>query len=284
MADWLDLAAQTSEAATTQRIEELSKAEVAELTADLLKFFRIPDGEVDKYLLRLLLDRARPFVLPKSVWSRRVGSSTNIQGVIGKHVSDLGFEPTDDRLVMLQTLYRAFAEERKRQLPLTERLLNLSGFRCRLCGYAFRNEDLEATGIISPHGFSDNRSDAYKPHYHIDKGNSPFMPTVDHLWPISLYGSNDPSNLAVLCQGCNNGKSDFLNFRQTRPFNGLPFRNEILSESSIRLQTFYVQLSRQPVCYRSGRGPSEVELTIRPVNMNFPMVLDNLQTVSMDAD
>ncbi|OKP91344.1 hypothetical protein A3848_09560 [Paenibacillus sp. P32E] len=34
-------------------------------------------------------------------------------------------------------------------------------------------------------------------------------PDMDHIVPLSLYGTNDPSNIQILCNVCNNSKRDY---------------------------------------------------------------------------
>jgi hypothetical protein len=105
-------------------------------------------------------------------------------------------------------------------------------------------------------------------------------PTMDHDWPVSLYGNNDRKNLKVLCRACNEGKMDFLAWEQTRPSVGLPRRTQLSNPGSLPNDLFYTQLRRSPTCVDTGQNATATELTVRLVDATGPLVLDNLVTVA----
>ncbi|RKH49937.1 hypothetical protein D7Y23_15085 [Corallococcus sp. AB050B] len=224
-----------------------------------------------------MIERARPLALPASVWRRSSDETWSIRDAARSHIQSLSLDSTDSRLRALQDLYVRFAEERKK-VPVSAQALQAQNYTCALCGMHFYNDELVELGLVSPLGNRPRqKQDALKPHW--TKADLR-KPTVDHLWPVSLYGNNSRNNLVVLCRGCNEGKSNYMSIHQTRPFVGLPYRRELREAAPVSPETFFAQIYREPSCKETGKTSKETELTVRLKNRTCAPVLDNLETIS----
>lgn len=278
MTDWIDAVLIGSEKALQKMLREMTDEQREGLLKSLCNAIGTTEKELQIGVLRILIERARPLALSAAVWKRPLDATDSVRDAAAAHLGVVGSDPSDERLRLMQLLYNSFATERKK-VPVSERLLKALGYHCQHCGVRFYNEELEHIPLISPFGnrFKD-KTDALKPHW---SNLSWRKPTIDHIWPVSLYGDNASANTIVFCQGCNDGKKNYLCMHQTRPFIGLPIRSE-LREGRLSTETFFAQLQRQPICEITGRTAKEAELTVQLRRPSLPIVMDNLMTVSTD--
>lgn len=278
MADWIDAVLVGSEKALQQMLHDMTEEQREQLLKALCAAVGTTEKELQVGVLRILIERARPLALSAAVWQRPLDATDSVRDAATAHLNTLGSEVTDERLRLMQLLYSGFATERKR-VPVTERLLKTLGYYCQHCGLRFYNEELEHIPLVSPFGTRYKiKTDPLKPHW--AKANWR-RPTIDHIWPVSLYGDNTTANTIIFCQGCNDGKKNYLCMHQSRPFVGLPIRGE-LREGRLSTETFFAQLQRQPACQLTGRTAKEVELTVQLKRPSLPLVMDNLITVGSD--
>jgi hypothetical protein len=274
---WIDLALIDNEADLRRAIEGLDAERRAKVLGELLRLLKLTKDESEQTLIRLLLERARPFSMPSSLWSRPPDSSDDIRRPTERNFRDLGITSSPERIRGVQRMYLQFSQERDDQRRVSLADLQKQNFRCAHCGLAFCDEELAKKGIESPHGARGKpKNDTLKPHWSRPDYR---VPTLDHRWPITLYGSNDPANLFVLCRGCNIGKAHCVAREQLPPFIGLPQRETLLARYPISADLFYAQLIREPLCRRTGQSASECELTVEIIDAAKPAFLDNLATI-----
>lgn len=276
MGKWIDLALLSSETDLATEIDGLSAEERQAIMDEICAVLGVDAESLQRSFLRVLVERARPLALPKAMWGRPLSATWSIRGALTAHWQRLGMQATQERLLAGQRLYAQFAVDRKK-VPVTEAALTAQGFRCAHCGLAFCNEELSTKSIVSPLGYRGGiKHDPLKPQWHKPELREP---TVDHNWPVSLYGDNESSNLKVLCQGCNNGKADLLALEHSREFSGLPRRQDLIRGTPISEGLFYAQLRKQPRCIRTGVSVDDAELTVELKDNHVAPVLDNLVTV-----
>jgi 5-methylcytosine-specific restriction endonuclease McrA len=275
--EWIDIALRDDEAGVSAAIgglDAVARKSALEGVADVLGLSR---DEVERAALRLLVERVRLLALPAALWSRSLDASDDPADLVRAHFKRRRIAETPDRVRRAIRLYRQFAAERDKR-TITEATLTACGFRCQHCGIAFCDEQLASRAITSPFRLRRKpKTDAFKPHWHHEP--TFLEPTIDHHWPVSLFGDNRPENLKVLCKGCNIGKEDFLALEQLRPSVGLTPRQSLLTVAPVQWAVFYAQLRRHPTCSDTGKKASEAELTVRLKDTYAPTVLDNLETV-----
>lgn len=272
---WIDLTLLSAEAQLVSALTGLERGQRQSVADELLKLLRMDRDDLEVSSLRILVERARGFALPVSLWSRPLDASSNIRDAGRVHLEQLGLEATSERLDAIQILYQQFATERTRK-PVTEASLQKNGYRCEHCGLAFCNEDLESKGIESPHGLRGAlKVDALKLHWGRDDLR---IPTIDHDWPVSTFGSNADHNLRVLCGGCNQGKADYIALEQMGAWTGLVNRVQLVRQA-VPLALFYAQVRRSSICSQTGVASSTAELTVQLRDPAGPAVFDNLITI-----
>ncbi|WP_394538830.1 hypothetical protein PRJ39_25270 [Lysobacter enzymogenes] len=277
---WIDLALISGESNLVSTLEALERQERKVIADELFGILGLSQDDFELSTLRILVERARGFALPISLWSRPLDASSSIRDAGRSHLGQLGLEASSSRLDAIQFMYQEFATERAR-VPVTVTALSKNGFRCEHCGLAFCNEDLESKGIVSPHGYRGAlKVDVLKVHWQRDEHR---IPTMDHDWPVSTFGSNADHNLRVLCAGCNEGKAAYLALEQMGAWTGLLNRVQLVSQQ-VPLALFYAQIRRDPVCSRTGVASNSAELTVELRDPARPAIFDNLKTVvSPDA-
>ncbi len=150
-----------------------------------------------------------------------------------------------------------------------EKLLMEQGGRCAHCGV-----------VLWPIPNTSVQTDEYKP-YHLSPEEL-LQPEVDHIEPISGFGTNRTENLQGLCRLCNQGKGDGL---------GIHFRSEVRYAATRidqiplqhRLRMFYHVLERnRSMSQKSTGATNEVELTMRPIRSSGGFIRSNLMAVAVD--
>jgi hypothetical protein len=276
MAQWIDLALLPSEEELTRALEELSGEERSTILSQLHAVLRLRTDSAERAMLRLMIERARPIVLSASLWSRPIESSTNIVAETERHFKYLGIQVTRERVQAAQGLYAQFVADRGRH-QISQQLLEQQGYRCMHCGLAFCDEELSQKGFVSPFGSRRRpKQDSLKPHWRKLEDR---LPTMDHHWPVTLYGDNRSDNHRILCRGCNLGKEQYLAAEQMRPFVGLPRREQFMGHGPIPFELFYAQIRLYPDCVRTGKTAKDTELTVELRDPRLVGVLDNLITV-----
>ena len=149
-----------------------------------------------------------------------------------------------------------------------EELLRRQCGRCAHCGV-----------VLWPTPRPHRESDPFKPY--VLAADELLSPEVDHIEPISGFGTNRSENLQVLCRLCNQGKGDGL---------GLSVRAEAqYAATSIedipgphRMRMFYYVLDRYGRNPVSGRTARDCELTIRPIRVRGGYVRSNLTVATAE--
>lgn len=273
---WIDIVLESNEADLQLVLDGLTNSGRRATIGAIASMLGITRKEYELSLLRLLVERARPFAMPSAMWSRPVTSSENIGAQIGTHFTTMGIASTPERLRACQALYARFVTDRDRSRVSLSGLAQ-QNFRCGHCGLAFCNEELSGRGWVSMHGLRGTpKVDLLKPHWSDPRHR---VPTLDHDWPVALYGDNSARNFRILCVSCNQGKAKFMALEQTRAFTGLPDRKELLGKRPLSDALFYSQIRRQPYCVRTNTTAKESELTVQLRDSTLPAVLDNLLTV-----
>jgi hypothetical protein len=166
-------------------------------------------------------------------------------------------------------------------------LLRRDGSRCSMCGYRFRPADCPVDideGVLEDEPYHEAMYDSLKPSS-FDVSLRPME--VDHIIPISSFGSNAVSNLRILCSMCNSGKSDYLAYPEPRPASGYRARERLKERSLGRggdLSLFYAVLERDKCCTVCGQTPRTTELTLAPRDPRKFFLFDNLKTVCYFCD
>lgn len=150
-----------------------------------------------------------------------------------------------------------------------EGLLRRQQGRCKHCGV-----------VLWPRPLTRVEEDPYKPYSAAP--DELLLAEVDHIDPVSGFGTNREENLQALCRLCNMGKGDGL---------GVSLRDEVLYAAeavdqiplSHRARIFYYVLERcRRTSARSKRNAEDVELTIRPIRSAGGYVRSNLHAVAVD--
>jgi hypothetical protein len=278
---WIDLALAPDEASLRGLLNELDARARGDAIANVADRLGLTREDVERAALRLLVERVRLFALPSSLWNRDPTASDDPRARIRSHFTALGVTETPERVDSALRLYLAWIDGRGNP-KVKEADLVACGYRCQHCGLAFHNEELLSRGFESPFGSrAAPKKDPLKPHWHVSDEER--QPTIDHDWPVALFGDNRPSNLRVLCSPCNAGKEHYVAGEQMWPAVGLPRRKHVMRPRPVANDVFYAQLRRAPRCEHTGRGPTEVELTVELRDPNMPSVLDNLRTVESPA-
>ena len=276
MPEWIDLALTLNEDDLAREIDQLSPNDRKRVLDQLLTVFRLKSDTAERAILRLMIERARPMVLPSALWRRPITSSSNFLAEADRHLKRLGVESTSERLQKAQDLYAQFVVERGNE-RVTEQHLKNQDYRCWHCGLAFCNEELSSKGFVSPFGSRrKTKNDPLKLHW-VKLENR--LPTLDHYWPITLYGDNQNRNHRVLCFSCNWGKANYIATEQMPPFVGLPRRAQFTTNAPLPEDLFYAQIRLNPECFRTGKTARDTELTVELRDPQMLGVLDNLVTV-----
>ncbi len=146
-------------------------------------------------------------------------------------------------------------------------LLRRQGNKCNHCGLSFSLELRERTPYL------------LKP-YHDDVGTLA-EPEVDHVEPIAGFGTNDISNLQVLCRFCNQGKGHRATVDEwtEAKYAAMPYGEIPLGH--IAAMHFAVLARDRRTCQISGKTHIDCELTIAPQRPRGGYLRSNLICVAV---
>jgi 5-methylcytosine-specific restriction endonuclease McrA len=154
---------------------------------------------------------------------------------------------------------------------LKQRLSKRQKNRCKNCGAQFERSD---NSVL----YTNN--DGYKPVSEFTEQQ--YKKELDHVEPLSKFGSDEIDNLQLLCRFCNQGKKDDTGF-------SLDDRLEIASKDIIavsaskRRTLFFEATASKTQCERCGKSVDSVEMTVRKQNENGCFASSNLEMVCVDC-
>lgn len=275
-------------------IDRLSEAELKNLLYSMISMMGIQKEDFLKHVIRNLRRRLLYNLIPaKVIRLKNTKEQFMLEEEIVKTLSHaLNISPQNAKKLTLKKLVRELAinliESRKEHEFSTElEVIKKGKQRCQLCGYEFRYEDTKNARIkklFSDEQYYSERYDGLKP-MSLKKNLRKYA--IDHIMPISSFGTNDISNLQLLCAQCNFGKDDYLTYSETRESSGfrqLMYIDKTELNSDHELMLFYAIIFRDKKCYNCKKGPNETELTISPINLPNFFIYDNLRAVCYDCD
>ena len=162
---------------------------------------------------------------------------------------------------------KSWQEERQGVAGFKADLLQRDGSTCRACHIEFDSNS--AKSIVT--------ADPYKPYFDADPSSPMNCATVDHVEPVSGFGSNNLDNLQLLCRLCNQGKGAFDPplLKHEAEFAALPIE-QIRWGHRAKLLYFALEAGEFSCALC---GTSDAELTARKVTLRGAIVSTNLQAV-----
>ena len=167
---------------------------------------------------------------------------------------------------------RSWQEDRQAVSQYRSALLSRDGDLCRCCHIEFDSD--AAMSVVS--------DDPYKPYFMKDPSAPMNRATVDHVTPVSGFGSNEFDNLQLLCELCNQGKGaldppllkhEFL--YAAEPIRTIPWRH--------RAKLLYFTL--EAAGFKCSICDDEfAELTIRKIVDQGAIVSTNLRPICYECD
>ena len=149
-----------------------------------------------------------------------------------------------------------------------------SELRCRCCGYWFGESDLgKRRSLCSDLGYifssavdPRREGDDLKPLSIEGKDRVLTLLEIDHIRPRAGLGSDDISNLGILCRLCNEGKSHFIQSSENISLvvaNSLITTYPIVGSPRLKVPAVYAALrGAEQKCSRCGLDTWTTELTV----------------------
>lgn len=264
-------------------INQLPSAEKLDLEQKLASLLGLNAEQVRAQVLRILIERARPLVAAHKTWTQSISSSDSVRRGIVSHlekVAQISEEDIEDEvLTAFETLVSNFKEQRQ-SVKVSKALLEKAKYRCGCCGFLFRDQDLEDLDLELPDEQKKlvavlGRIDRFHP---VARKENYAKPRSDHIWPISLYGSNNENNIRILCDACNSGKANYMSADHAAPNVGV-YLPKFFTGSYVDPTVFYAVMARDKKCVGCGCEPFQSPLTVRLRFGEGVLVPDNLLTV-----
>jgi len=191
--------------------------------------------------------------------------------LIRSYLSDqFGFseESVDQLSRSIHKLLDSWESDRAGVTSYRDRLLKSQDYTCASCKIEFGMTPKTATN-----------QDPYKPYK--NRLAELTSPEVDHIRPVSTFGTNNYENLQVICRFCNFGKGDGLGIDSSKEIQFAGNQIEDIPWSH-RSHMFYYVLERDNFqC--TGCSAEHSELTIRPVRGKGGYLRSNLTTLCIDC-
>lgn len=284
MQDLLRLVTATTEAELDIQLRQLTHEQRDAVIGNLLLALGITSDELQLQILRQLIERGRPLVVPAHIWTQSIESSDPIRSVAKTHLSEkFGLHESsigDPIISNVEKLVSSFREVRKK-IRVREDNLVSANYRCQCCGHPFSDVDIETLEIELPNNLKQFHNTFIVDKLHpIHHDRSRGRPSVEHVWPVSLYGDNSSTNLIVYCLACNNGKSNSISYAHTPPNVGVYLKKHFVDPNVVTEDVFQSVLARHSSrCALCGDTADKSPLTVRR-RMNAAVnIPDNLIAV-----
>lgn len=219
---------------------------------------------------------------PNDALTHRRSDRVSRREKIRRHLVTESLVPRDlvERLAeAIELALDAWQEKREDVTSFRSQLIARDGNRCGACAvdFALAGDEISAARERDPFKLG-----WVSPSRH-------YFPTVDHREPVSKFGTNELSNLWLLCRFCNEGKGDGaplllkheLEYATALPWVGTGMPEAHLVAYSGRL-TFRVLARDGFTCVMCSTSQSE--LTIRKDRERGLAVLSNLVSICIDCE
>lgn len=232
----------------------------------LLALTAVEHGEWNRELAQIAVWRGFVATLPAAVFEYpdqpcRAQVTRRVEHLLGE-APDESF--LDHLMMVVKRIQRYLISGRRAvgttsfDVSLVSHSLQLrkQGWRCGVCGYQFRPQDLEPDASAGLRATTDEPIAG-------GEDRSPRRlrrrAVLDHILPVYLAG-DDAANWQILCKTCNEGKSDLV-----VPVLGSEWAGSVRSGSLVatRARLFYMVLARDAGCTLCRRTPSQTELRLR---------------------
>lgn len=167
----------------------------------------------------------------------------------------------------ISSLHNKLSTKRKSPFSADDFLIEQQA-KCSHCKHTFWFEGDPPPEILDP----------YKP-YHWKIYRSELSPEIDHVDPVSLFGTNVRENLTLMCKFCNRGKMDSLGINTHKIKLSKLRLQEPPTEKNMKLLKplayYRMQLDNRK-CTQCG--DEEKPLTIRPLRPELLTTIQNTRT------
>ena len=167
----------------------------------------------------------------------------------------------------IQRLLDYWDKNRKQVTRYRDKLLEQQDYECAHCHVSLVEQPT-----------TEKREDDYKPYY-LDPQYS--SPEVDHITSVSTLGTNDISNLQVLCFLCNRGKGDGLGVQTRSEVKHAGHNLKDIGWRHRASMMYYTILRDERKCRNCDSNSSE--LTIRPDRPRGAYAQSNLLCYCVDC-
>lgn len=176
----------------------------------------------------------------------------------------------------LAVVLRNYDLSRKSTRHHMDVLLARQVYKCASCNLDFQDD----SRVTLEEEKGEEGTDLFKPYYYGEGPSFWMLPEVDHIEPVSGFGSNTLDNLQVLCALCNRGKDDGF---------GVKIVNErkyaaddiFRIPHAHRIRMFYYRLEMDD--YTCTMCKNKKELTVRKIHEDGGFLLSNVYSVCYDC-